>query len=139
MTEAMNNLLEVNLTQSGARLDDCFSRLMIYHVIQARRSDRRRERGAEYEHATASCIVIRSAGRGLDREVAPQRAADGHRLFETVLSMAEVTTVSHARPTTRPNLDQLKTMWPSRAYRITSAGSAASNKQPQPDGRVIPR
>ena len=85
------------------------------------------------------CVLTNSPGRGLDREVAMWRAADGHRLFETVLSMAEVTTVSHARSTTRPNLHQLKTMWPRRAYRITSAGSAASNKQPKPDGRVIPR
>jgi hypothetical protein len=81
------------------------------------------------------CVVIKAAGR----EVATRRAADGHRLFETELSMADVTTVSHARPTTLPNLHQLKTMWPRRAYRITSAGSAASNKQPQPDGRALPR
>ena len=83
-------------------------------------------------------IVIAAAGR-LDRDIATQRAADGHRLFEMVLSMAEVTTVSHARPTTRPNLHQLKTMWPRRAYRIAFARSAAFNKQRQHDGRAIPR
>jgi hypothetical protein len=84
------------------------------------------------------CIVIEAAGRRPDREVATRRAADGHRLFGTVLWMAEATTVSHARPTTRPNLHQLETMWPRCAYRISSAGSAASNKQPHRDGRAIP-
>jgi hypothetical protein len=53
------------------------------------------------------CIVIKATGRGLDREVATRSAAAGHRLFETVLSMAEGTTVNHLRPTTRPNLRQL--------------------------------
>ena len=74
------------------------------------------------------CIVIEAAGRGLDREVATQRPTDGHRLFGTARSTAKVTTLGHARPTTRPTLHQLETMWPKRAYRIASAGSAASNE-----------
>jgi hypothetical protein len=85
------------------------------------------------------CVLTNSAGRGLDREVAMWRAADGHRLFETVLSMAEATAVSHARTTTRPNVHQRKTLLPRRAYRMTSAGSAASNKQARRDGQPIPR
>jgi hypothetical protein len=83
--------------------------------------------------------IVITAAASTTNEVATRRAGDGHRLFETVLSMAEVTTVSHARPTTRPHPRQLKTMWPRRAYRITSAGSAAANKQSQRDGRAIPR
>jgi hypothetical protein len=107
------------------------------------------------------CVVTKAAGRGLDREVATTRGADWHYLFETALSKGEVTTVTHAPLTTRPlqsiqhedwkiavgqpgfavrqSLDELKTMWPRRVYRISSAGTPASNKQPQRDGRTIPR
>ena len=112
---------------------------MIYHVIWP--ADPAGEGSVAQDMSTQQRrrIVAKTVGRGLGRDIAMRRAADGHRLFETVPSRAEVTIVSHARPTTRPNLHQLKTLWPSRAYRIASAGSAASNKQRQQHGRAIPR
>jgi hypothetical protein len=114
------------------------AQLMIYHVVWVRPTVG--EGSGEQDMSTQQPRrnVIKAAGR-LDRDIATRRAAHGRRSFETVLSMAEVTTVGHARPTMRPNLHRRKTMWPRRSYRIASAGSVASNKQRRQDGRAIPR